>query len=300
MLRVLILLCILFTTGLAEASRESGKIVGSGAKPPVFNLTEPKGGWTVDRMIQVSGIVSDSSIDPVKVIINGSRYYIRVSSTDGSFKRKFPAFPGKNSVIVSGSNKGGTGKAVKSIFSLATQVPITAILTSDTDGIYTDLHIYEPEAGVKNPFDKSTKLAHVFWAATSSPSGGKFYLNEQSGSYDQPGYGPYMYTHVAPPIGFYRIDANYWPSGDKAHALANLDLILNGGKPDEIHRQIKAPLAKPGETVTLAWIRYEKDGHAFVYSPSADPKPRDNKLWPQWLVDFKAPKDSGGYGETGD
>ena len=90
MLKVLILLCIFFATGLADASRESGKIVGSSEKAPVFTLTEPKGGLTVDRMIQVSGTVSDSSIDPVKVIINGSRYYIRVSNSDGSFKRKFP------------------------------------------------------------------------------------------------------------------------------------------------------------------------------------------------------------------
>src|SRR5256885_36267 len=41
-------------------------------------------------------------------------------------------------------------------------------------------------------------MAHVFWANTASPSGGTFFLNEQGGDFDQPGYGPYLYIHGAP------------------------------------------------------------------------------------------------------
>ena len=213
----------------ALTARQSGKLMGVGDKPIRIQIDKPAGGWTIDRMVEVSGEISDPTANPLTVNINGDRYLLK--TFEGKFKRKFPVVQGKNTVIVQASNKAGTFKESRVLFAQIPTLPFVAILTSDTDGVYTDLHIYEPKADAEKADEPSV---HIFWAATSSESGGKFYLNEQGGNFDQPGYGPYLYTHASPPIGIYRLDANYWPSGDKAHTLGTLNLVLFGGTPNEI------------------------------------------------------------------
>src|SRR4030095_2322985 len=111
---------------------------------------------------------------------------------------------GKNAITVEGTNQSGRTQVERTVYAQVPPAAILLVLTSDTDGIYTDLHVYEPKPNLKDPVTESqSATAHVFWADTSSPSGGKFYLNEQGGDYDQPGYGPYLYTHTSPPIGIY-------------------------------------------------------------------------------------------------
>jgi uncharacterized protein YfaP (DUF2135 family) len=233
-------------------------------------------------MMEVEGTVSDASVDPVVVSINGDRYLIRTFS--GRFKREFPAVAGKNIIVVSATNRGGTTTEQVTTFAKVPPVPLRAVLTSDTDGVYTDLHIYEPtdswksESGDLNPGG----MAHVYWANTESPSGGTFFLNSQGGDFDQPGYGPYLYLHRAPPRGVYLIATNYWPSGDKAHTLAFLNLTLFEGTPQEQRRLIKVPLATRGTTRILAWINVVDAGQAQIYAPGLDPVPGD-KSWPRNL-----------------
>ncbi len=125
-------------------------------------------------------------------------------------------------------------------------------------------------------------MAHVFWANTESPSGGTFFLNEQGGDFDQPGYGPYLYIHRAPPHGVFAITANYWPSGDKAHTLATLNVSLFEGTPNEVRRKVQIPLATPGTTRVLAFVNVTGEGRGQIYIPGQDPKPTDPS-WPQNL-----------------
>ena len=115
-------------------------------------------------------------------------------------------------------------------------------------------------------------MAHVYWANTASPSGGTFFLNEQGGDFDQPAYGPYLYIHRAPPKGVYLIATNYWPSGDKAHTVATLNVALFEGTPGEVRRMVRIPLATPGTTRVLAWVNILGDGQAEVYVPAAGPE----------------------------
>jgi len=278
--------------------RLTGKVLGTGETAPVISLTAPSGGWTVDRMVLVSGTASDTTINPITVSINGARYLLK--TVGGAFQRKFPVTSGKNSIVVQGTNRGGTGKAERTLFAEVSSVPIFLVLTSDTDGVYTDLHVYEPRPDALDPATAG-KDGNVH-ARTSSPSGGSFYLNEQGGDFDSPGFGPYLYTHSSPPLGFYRVDINYWPSGDKAHTVATLDLVLFGGTAGEIRRRVKFPLVEPGETQTLAWIRIDKGQQAHVYLPTNEPKPLDEKTWPAWVRSFdsksrehQATDEGGGY-----
>lgn len=277
----------------SSAKRQSGKALCYGKTPAKITLTQPTGGWTVSRMLEVSGSISDDSCDPITVNINGDRYLMR--TIGGKFKRKFPIAAGKNSVIVSATGPAGTASESRTVYGKVPPVAMTAILTSDTDGVYTDLHVYEPDP---NNTNAATAMppTHVYWANTNSPSGGQFYLNEQGGEFDQPGYGPYLYTHTSPPVGIYRIDANYWPSGDKAHTLATLNLVMFGGTGSEMRKMIRQPLAAPGETVTLAWIKVGKNQTASVYIPGSDPKPKNTSIWPQFVIDApdRVKSDSGG------
>ncbi|MFH0727607.1 MAG: DUF1175 family protein [Pseudomonadota bacterium] len=220
--------------------RRGKAIGGEGAELPVLTLKKPEGGWTTGMQLEVAGTCSDVTIDPVVININGVRYYIR--STNGLFSRKFPAAKGKNVVIAEASNKAGTARASVTVEAMISPIPLKVVLTSDTDSAYTDLHVYEPD------------LTHVYWAETDSPSGGIFFLNSQDGSFDQAGFGPYLYVHPAPPVGVFQIDVNYWPGGAIQHTLANLDIITDEGLSTESRKRVSRPLARPGETQTLAYV----------------------------------------------
>ena len=221
-------------------ARRGKEIGGTGTELPVVVLTKPEGGWTTGLQLEVAGTCSDPTADPVVVNINGVRYFIR--SSQGAFSRKFPAAKGKNTVIVECANQAGVARATAAVDAVISPLPLKVVLTNDTDSAYTDLHLYEP--------DKT----HVYWAETNSPSGGIFFLNQQGASFDSAGYGPYLYVHPAPPIGVFRVDVNYWPGGAVQHTLANLDLITDEGLPTESRRRLRCPLARPGETQTLAYI----------------------------------------------
>ncbi|NPC75375.1 DUF2135 domain-containing protein [Corallococcus exiguus] len=297
-----VLLAGLLTQTAPVSARQQGVPIGRGDTVPKVVLSAPSGGWTVDRMLKIEGTVSDPSVDPVVVSINGDRYLMRTQG--GRFSRKFPAASGKNVVTVMATNKGGTARAQATSYAQVPSVPLKAILTSDTDGVYTDLHIYEPtDASSAGDTLDVTSMAHVYWANTESPSGGTFFLNEQGGDFDQPAYGPYLYIHRAPPTGVYLVATNYWPSGDKAHTVATLNLALFEGTPGEVRRRVRIPLATPGTTRVLAWVNILGDGQAEVYVPSADPKPKGNG-WPTNLEEAvkelqKSGDGGGGEGDEG-
>ncbi|WP_246598823.1 DUF1175 family protein [Methylogaea oryzae] len=240
---------LIAAAAVATPSQDADVLARRGKRPtqgepakaaPTLVLSKPEGGWTSAMQLEVAGRCSDPTADPIVVNINGVRYYIR--SQQGAFSRKFPAAKGKNTVIAECSNALGTGRASAAVDAVISPTPLKVVLSSDTDSVYTDLHIYEP--------DKT----HVYWADTNSPSGGIFFLNAQGESFDQAGYGPYLYVHPAPPVGVFRIDVNYWPGGAVQHTVANLDLILDEGLPTEAKRRIQSPLARPGETRTLAYV----------------------------------------------
>jgi uncharacterized protein YfaP (DUF2135 family) len=291
---VVAIAALMLTAAPATPGRDAGMPIGTGSERPVVRLTAPQGGWSVGRMIAVEGSVSDPTVDPVTISINGDRYLLRTSN--GRFSRKFPAASGKNVVVATATNRGGTGTAQATCYAQVPPVPLRAVLTSDTDGVYTDLHIYEPtEASSAGGELDPAKMAHVYWADTESPSGGTFYLNQQGGDFDQPGYGPYLYVHRAPPRGVFLIATNYWPSGDKAHTVGTLNLTLFEGTPAEAKRVVRVPLATPGTTRVLAWVNVLGAGQADVYVPGQDPPPTTG--WPTNLEEVAARLAQGGAEE---
>jgi uncharacterized protein YfaP (DUF2135 family) len=271
MFAALIALAVAVSPTPMARPRQSGVPIGTGTERPVIRLTAPSGGWSAGRMMAVEGSVSDPTVDPITLSINGDRYLLR--TFNGRFSRKFPAAAGKNVIVAMATNRGGTGVAQVTSYAQVPPVPLKVVLTSDTDGVYTDLHVYEPTRDSVGPDGKLDlkRMAHVFWARTESPTGGTFYLNEQGGDFDQPGYGPYLYVHRAPPRGVFLVATNYWPSGDKAHTVATLHLTLYEGTPSEVKRVIRVPLATPGTTRALAWVNVLGDGRADVYVPGQDP-----------------------------
>lgn len=294
-----ILALLLSQTPPAANPRQQGVPIGKGKTLPTVRLSAPSGGWTVDRMLLIEGTVSDTTIDPIVVSLNGDRYLMR--TFNGRFSRKFPAASGKNVVTVMATNQAGTARTQATSYAQVPPVPFKVILTSDTDGVYTDLHVYEPtDTSEKDGQLTIGSMAHVYWADTSSPSGGTFFLNSQGGDFDQPAYGPYLYIHRAPPKGVYLVATNYWPSGDKAHTLATLNLALFEGTPNEVRRMVRIPLATPGTTRVLAWVNVLGDGQAEVYVPSQDPKPT-RKGWPTnldaALKELQTNGDGGGEGD---
>jgi len=231
---------ILARRGLQAVEAAQPQTDKAAATAPKLTLTQPAGGWTSALQLTVAGSCSDPSADPIVVNINGVRYYIR--SSNGNFSRAFPAAKGRNTVIAECANSAGAARGSATVDANIAPIPFKVVLTSDTDSVYTDLHIYEPD------------YTHVYWADTNSPTGGIFFLNSDGENFDKAGYGPYLYVHPAPQAGVFRIDTNYWPGGAVQHTLANLDIILDEGLPSEMRRRVQKPLARPGETQTLAYV----------------------------------------------
>ncbi len=242
-----------------EARTDQSLPIGSGKIAPTMRLTSPAEGWTVGRMIKIAGTCSDPTANPVVININGSRYFARV--VDGSFNRQFPAARGRNNIIVSCENQGGKVDVARSVFAAIGPIKLKVVLSSDTDGVYTDLHVYEPDD------------SHVYWASTKSPTGGLFFLNSENGNFDQPGFGPYLYVHPAPPLGLYKFVANYWPGGAMQHTLAKLEVILDEGLATEKRRTIDFPLARPGENQVMAYVVI-REGNltSVIFAPLEDPE----------------------------
>lgn len=277
------MIVLLLAQAPPSRASEMGVPLGKGTTAPKVTLTSPRGGWTSGRMMEVKGTISDKTVDPITLSINGDRYYIRTNN--GAFSRKFPAASGKNVITAMATNKGGTGTAQTTTYAQIPAVPLRVVLTSDTDNVWTDLHIYEPTdqsatASTAQALLQST--AHVYWANTESPSGGTFYLNEEVGGFDRPGYGPYLYVHRAPPKGLYLITANYWPSGDKSHTRATLAVTLYEGTAQEMKRSASVPLATPGTTAVMAWLYVAGPGEATIFVPSQEPYPQSGG-WPKYL-----------------
>ena len=263
--------------------RQVGVPIGRGKKKPTVTLTSPRGGWTAGRMMTVAGTISDRTVDPITLSINGDRYFVR--TRNGRFRRKFPAASGKNVITAIATNRGGTTTAQVTTYAEIQSVPLKTILTSDTDGVWTDLHIYEPtDASRESEVLSVGQMAHVYWANTKSPSGGTFYLNDDVGGFDQPGYGPYLYVHRAPPTGVFFVATNYYPSGDKAHTEAMLNVALFEGTAKEARRKVRVPLATPGTTKVLAVINFTAPGQAQIYVPGQDPPP-SGLGWPDNLME---------------
>ncbi|WP_131655601.1 DUF2135 domain-containing protein, partial [Methylocucumis oryzae] len=238
-------------------ARRGQATVTSATEKPALTLSKPAGGWTSSMQVVVAGSCSDTTADPIVININGVRYYAR--NNNGQFARSFPAAKGKNTIIAECANHLGRSSASVTVDAVIPAIPFKVVLTSDTNSVYTDLHIYEPDN------------SHVYWADTRSTSGGIFFLNSDGESFDQAGYGPYLYVHPAPPIGVFRIDANYWPGGAVQHTLASLDIILDEGLPTESHKRIQKPLARPGETSTLAYVAFSGNRQpAKIFVPSQD------------------------------
>lgn len=291
-MRVSALLAVLLLAASADAREPEGVPIGTGTKPAKVVISAPAGGWSVGRMMLVEGEVSDPTIDPIVLSINGDRYLLRTQN--GRFSRKFPAATGRNVVTVRATNKGGTTNAQVTTYAQIPTVPLKVVLTSDTDGVYTDLHVYEPTAKTAGAETLTVgDTAHVYWANTESPSGGTFFLNEQGGSFDQPGYGPYLYVHRAPPKGVFVIAANYWPSGDKAHTVGTLNLSLFEGTARETKRMVNVPLATPGTTKVLAFVNVVDADRASVYVPGQDPVPT-GAGWPKNLAEVEKTIQKGG------
>ena len=204
--------------------RQTGRILGTGTTAPTIVLTAPTGGWTVDRMVLVAGTVSDPTINPVTVSINADRYLLK--TVNGAFQRKFPATSGKNAVVVQGTNAGGTGRAERTLYAQVPSVPVFLVLTSDTDGVYTDLHVYEPLPDAPDPRPRAATRRSTSSGRARRPRRAELLPERAGRRLRQPGYGPYLYTHASPPAGFTRVDVNYWPSGDKAHTVATLNVVL--------------------------------------------------------------------------
>jgi uncharacterized protein YfaP (DUF2135 family) len=125
-------------------------------KAPVVKITNPRGGWTSERIIDVKGTVSDANITRLTLVVNGVPMTIRASG--GSFTSKLVLSPGANTIQAIASNAAGVGRDAVSTYAKVPAKDMKITLTWDTDRTDIDMHVTDPAKEECYYQHKSTKM----------------------------------------------------------------------------------------------------------------------------------------------
>ena len=112
---VLIIVFVVSFIAVVEAEKKPFSKV----KKPVVKIISPRGGQSDDRVVTVSGTVSDTKITKVTIVLNGTP--LDLPCRNGRFNRPLIMAPGNNTVQVIAENDAGTGRDAVNFFS---RVPI--------------------------------------------------------------------------------------------------------------------------------------------------------------------------------
>jgi uncharacterized protein YfaP (DUF2135 family) len=213
------------------------------AKPPLVRITAPKGGWSTERIVEISGSVDDPEIEAVTLVVNGVPFAIQTQ--DGRFTQKLVMSTGENSIQAMAVNADGQeGRDSISIFSQVPKVDIRAFLTWQVQGQIIDLWVVEPGEEICK------------WNHMQTSAGGTLY-DLYGGAI---GYGPQTYTMAAAVPGNYRFQVKYWSDQGMPQTEVRIDLVLYEGTDHEERRTFYTVLTKTGDVYGIGNVEIQPQG----------------------------------------
>jgi uncharacterized protein YfaP (DUF2135 family) len=177
-----------------------------------LRLTSPRGGWTDQRIITISG-ETDADVPAVQVVYNSIP--LRLPVNNGRFSRDFVTAPGLNTIYAEVISK---GKVLSDNVSFYSDVPSKAmkiVLMWDTNQTDVDLHVYEPSG------------EECYYGHKQTEIGGALDVDITTG------YGPEVYTLATPTKGSYKISAYYYSDQGNPQTQATVYVVLYEGTPNE-------------------------------------------------------------------
>ena len=166
------------------------------------------------------------------LVVNGISMPQRIEA-DGAFSRPFAFGAGSNNVELRTAN--GTRKRVQFYDAYAgrLQARLRIVLAWDTDATDLDLHIISPDG------------FHTYYGDRVAPNGGALDVDVTTG------YGPEIYSNVAPQPGTYLVYVNYYGGRNSDITVAQLTIITDDGTLNEKKETVIVPMRQPGELVLV-------------------------------------------------
>lgn len=204
------------------------------AERPLVRITSPAGGWSSERIITITGTVSDTKITRITLVINGSAQ--GVACADGQFSSGQVMSPGENHIQVIAQNADGVGSDSIIVYSRVPKKDLKVVLTWDTDGTDVDLWLTDPNSEKCSYQSRETKLGAQLDTDVTS------------------GYGPETITLANAVKGSYQVEANYYGSHGQAQTRCRVTVILYEGTDREERSDYDLVLTRDGEVAKVAEI----------------------------------------------
>jgi uncharacterized protein YfaP (DUF2135 family) len=177
---------------------------------------------------------------PGTLIVNGVPMPIELDE-QGGYARPYSFGRNSNSVEVR-SPDGKSRARAQFVESYAgkTQAALRVVLSWDSPGTDIDLHVISPDG------------QHVWYGERVVQNGGALDVDVTTG------YGPEIYSSVAPAKGVYHVYVNYFGSGADTGAvtIAQVTIIANENTPKERQQMFRVPLRAAGELTLVKSFMY--------------------------------------------
>jgi uncharacterized protein YfaP (DUF2135 family) len=217
-----VLLILILIAGLANAEK------------PLVKISSPAGGWSGERIITVTGSVSDPKITRITLVTNGSAQEIACSN--GQFSSRQVMSPGENHISVIAQNTDGVGSDSIIVYSQVPKKDLKVVLTWDTDGTDVDLWLTDSNREKCSYQARQTKLGAQLDTDVTS------------------GYGPETITLANAIKGSYQIEVHYFSSHGRAQTRCKITVILYEGTNREERSEYDFILTRDGEVAKVTEI----------------------------------------------
>ncbi len=204
---------VLFAAVLWVALFPSPGGAGDEAGPQV-SILSPRGGWTLERIVTITGEAQGAGVRRAVVVINGADKKVAVK--EGRFAFKEVVSPGENTIrVLVQDAEGRTASDAVTFYAEVPERDLKITVNWDTDGTDMDLHVKDPEGEVCMYNHKKTKI------------GGKLDIDVTDG------FGPETFTLAGAVPGTYEVYIHYYGPEEGAVTVAEVWIILWEGTPRE-------------------------------------------------------------------
>ena len=197
-------------------------------EPPVVRITT-NGGQFSERIVNVTGTISDRSITRAWIVINSSANPFDVA--EGNFSYSVVLSPGENSIQVIAENRDGVGSDCVSIYSIVPKRDVKVVMTWDTP-TDIDLHVVDPSG------------EETYYSSKESKIGGQLDRD------DTDGFGPETFMLSNAIGGKYIVKTKYY-GGSGGQTRVKITAVLFEGTPKESRNDYYRLLTSNGEFVEV-------------------------------------------------
>jgi uncharacterized protein YfaP (DUF2135 family) len=199
--------------------------------PVRVRLTSPQGGWTAQRVVPISGSVSDRSLRVIELGVNGRPRKVNVRG--GRFDARLPVRPGLNTVEAVAQTSTGQARDRATFFAQVPRTDVQIFLTWDTDGTDLDLRVTAPNG------------EECYHGHRHTSSGGVLEVD------DTDGFGPEIFLLPVAPRGEYQITVAYYDAGRATLTEAEVEVVVREGTAGERRYAFPVTFTQEGETVEV-------------------------------------------------